>query len=106
MVSFPRSAARRLRLLARKAVAGRPRGPAPPVLVLPGAESLTLAVALDEALVALHIPGPTKLKAPLLLPMSALDAVEGAEDDAVVVECISKEAATIRWTERGLPRSL
>lgn len=75
MLTIPRSAARRLRILARKSINGRPRGQAPSMLAIPAEQGITLAVALEEAFVTLRIPGPTKLKTQMLLPMALLDAV-------------------------------
>ncbi|CAN5597140.1 hypothetical protein BH11PLA2_BH11PLA2_45760 [soil metagenome] len=105
MISFPRSAARRLRLYARKSLAGRPRGPAPPVWICPTADGIMLAVTPEEVTVALHLPGSAKLRTPCPVPMEAFECVEGAGDDPVQVEWTDKDQVTLTWTDRRLPRS-
>ncbi len=105
MFAFPRSAARRLRLLARKSVVGRPRGPAPPVGVYSDRGGITMAVVSADVMVALHLPGAATLKTPFLMPMDALECVEGAGDTAVQCEASGRDHVTLNWTDRGLPRS-
>ncbi len=105
MFAFPRSAARRLRLLARKSVVGRPRGPAPPVGVSPDRGGITMAVASADVTVAQHLPGAATLTTPFQLPMDALECVEGAGDTAVQCAASGSDHVTLNWTDRGLPRS-
>jgi hypothetical protein len=68
MLAFPRSAARAFRTVARKGVAGRPRGPAPPVVLSPVAGTLTFAVHLGEVVVGYRVPITSPDTDRLLLP--------------------------------------
>ncbi|OWK40130.1 hypothetical protein [Fimbriiglobus ruber] len=49
MIVFPRERARSVRALARKCVAGRPRGPAPPVVLESRAGTLSVWVHTADA---------------------------------------------------------
>ncbi|CAN5393504.1 hypothetical protein BH11PLA2_BH11PLA2_23640 [soil metagenome] len=105
MVTFPRSAARRLRLYARNSLAGRPRGPAPPVWICSTTDGIILAVKAEEVIVALHLPGTPEFRSPYAVPMEAFECVEGAGDDPVQVEWSDKDQVTLTWSDRGLPRT-
>ena len=52
MISIPRTTARAVRAVARACVAGRPRGPAPPVVVRRLGGTLTLFARVDGVAVA------------------------------------------------------
>ena len=104
MLSFPRSTARRLRTLARKCTPGRTREPLPTVAIVPNRRGDAMLVEFDEVLLRLQLPKGEGIETPLLLPMEAIEAVEGAGDDNVHVES-SDSTHTLNWTERGLPRS-
>jgi hypothetical protein len=104
MLSFPRSAARRLRTLARKCTPGRIREPLPTVAIVPTRRGAAMLVEFDEVILRLQLPNSECTETPLLLPMEALEAVEGAGDEMVQVES-SDSTLTLNWTERGLPRS-
>ena len=105
MLSFPRSVLRSLRAVRRNCGAGRPRGPAPPVLVIPEAEALTWAMHGDEVVVAYRIPGAQTEVKPFLLPLDQFDTLDGPGDDLVTLNHRDNGWAELRWTEHGLPRT-
>lgn len=104
MLTFPRSAARRIRCLVRKCFMGRPRGPAPPVWIRATTGGVMMVVAVDDVSVGLRFPSATRPETPLLIPMAALEAVEGTNNDPVQIEPQPGQV-TLQWTDRGLPRS-
>lgn len=105
MITFPRSAARRVRLLARKIVPSRSRSSTPPVSILSTSTGIVIAVGSDEAIIAVSVSGLSGLNGSLTLPMAAMEAVEGSDDGLVTVDETSKSRVTVRWYSRGLPRS-
>ena len=105
MLSFPRSVIRSLRAVRRSCGVGRPRGPAPPVLVVPDTEALTWVMPGDEVIVAYRIPGPQTEVKPFLLPLDRFDTLDSTGDDLITLERDHKGWAELRWADRGLPRT-
>jgi len=104
MISFPRAAARAVLAVARHAVVGRLRGPAPPVTLSPADGAVIFSVVLPQLVVQLRVPTDRVGDATIVLPMEALEAVEGTGTDPVTVETKGRRAV-LRWTDRGQPRS-
>ena len=104
MIVIPRGLARSVRVLARKCVSGRPRGPAPPVAFESKAGTLTACVRTTDA-VLVHA-APTRCgDGVLVVPMAVLAAVEGAGDDPVELADAGAPRGEARWADRGVART-
>src|SRR4051794_122177 len=79
MIELSRAAAGRFRAAARRCVVGRPRGPAPPVLVTQTPHALSLFCDWGEVALALALPGATGTSSALTVPGSLLDEIESAK---------------------------
>jgi hypothetical protein len=106
MITIPRRAARRFRAACSKCVSGRPRGPAPPVVLRKDGGRVTLTAAFPEVTLELAVTtSGTTADEVLVVPMAALEAVEGSTDDPAEFALAEKLAGTIRWVESGVSRS-
>jgi len=106
MISIRRSTARSVRAVARACVAGRPRGPAPDVVVRRSGGEVTLFAVVDGVAVAFAAgpqPGPDEAHA---VPMAVLAAAEGGGADPVELSLVAAGRGEARWADRGVPRSL
>ncbi len=106
MISIPRATARAVRAVARACVAGRPRGPAPHVLVRRSGGTLTLVARVDGVAVALAAGPQAGPDETIAVPMAVLAAAEGGGRDAVELTAISAGRGEARWADRGVPRAL
>ncbi len=107
MILFPRAVARDFRLLFARCVAGRPRGPAPPVVIQFKDDVRTLAATTAEGVTLTHTsPAPKEPDDLLVLPASILAEVEGGTDEAVVLDREAKLRGVARWHGGGEPRTL
>ena len=103
MIVITRDLARRFRAVARRCVSGRPRGPAPPVVVQARSGTLTLWTRTGDA--DLTYAGPTDGDDDtVLVPMAVLEAVEGTGPDPVELEVGPQLRGCARWSDRGIPR--
>src|SRR5205823_6044126 len=102
VIVISRGLARSFRALVRKCVSGRPRGPAPAVVLEGKAGTLTVwARTADATLVyAAPTPGGDEL---MVVPMAVLEAAEGGGDDPVELAVGPKLGGTARWAVRGVP---
>ncbi|MBP3957842.1 hypothetical protein J8F10_21525 [Gemmata sp. G18] len=106
MILFTRALARDFRTLFARCVAGRPRGPAPPVVVRITGAVRTLAATTAEGVTLTH--ASTAPKEPddlLVLPASVLAEVEGGADGAVTLDRESKLRGVLRWPGGTGPRT-
>jgi hypothetical protein len=104
MILLTRAVARAFRTLASKCVAGRARGPAPPVVLHQADGVLVVSAAIGE--VVLSWTGPaTGDPVTLTVPMKLLDTVDGPEDDSVAIERDNAGRVVARRTDRGVPRT-
>lgn len=107
MIAITRRAARRFRAACSKCVSGRPRGPAPPVVIRRAGESITLAATFPEVTLELSLPASAGTEDEVLVvPMAALEAVEGNTDERAEFEIAEKLTGTIRWVVSGSARSV
>lgn len=107
MTLFTRSAAQNFRLLIAKCVAGRPRGPAPPVVVQTKGGVRTLAATTPAGVTLAHAsPAPKEHDEVLVLPASVLAEVEGSTDEAVTLDRQTKLRGVVKWHGGGRPRTL
>ena len=100
MIVLPPGLARSFRAVARKCVAGRARGPSPPVVARTGGGRLTLAAAFDGVVLAVEAEVAGAADETVLVPLDLLDEVDA---DASVE--IDGAAGTARWAGRGGPRT-
>lgn len=105
MIVIRRDLARAFRALARMCLAGRPRGPAPPVVCRACAGILTLWARTETAGLAYSTPTPETGEEVLVVPMAVLGAVEGAAADPVELAAGPGLAGTARWAHRGVPQT-
>ncbi len=102
MIVISRGLARGFRSLARKCVTGRPRGPAPPVVLEARDGTLTAWVRTEDA--ALTYTAPSTCGDDLVVvPMAVVEAVEGAGDEPVELVVGPKLTGEARSTDRGVP---
>ena len=105
MLNIPRSMFRSLRLLRRKCVVGRPRGPAPPLQFHCQPKGCILAIHFEEVILTAHIPDASYNFDSFQLPDDILDTIDGPGDEAVTVT-VSKYRVEVHWNDRGQPRAL
>jgi len=107
MIAFPRRLVRRFRAACSKCVAGRPRGPAPPVVLRRAGGRVTLTAAYPEVTLELVVPTPSEINGDevLVVPLAALEAVEAGSDEPAEFEFIDKLTGVARWAASGVPRS-
>jgi hypothetical protein len=105
VIVITRDLARRFRAIARKCVSGRPRGPAPPVVIRARSGTLTLWARAGDA--DLTYAGPTDGGDDIVVvPMSVLEGVEGNSPDPVELSVGPKLRGSARWVRNGLPQTL
>lgn len=106
MTLFTRAVAQRVRLLFARCVAGRPRGPAPPVVIRIRDGTRTLAASTSEGVILTHTaPASEEPDDLLVLPATVLAEVEGGTDEAVTLEREAGLRSTVQW-HAGKPRTL
>ena len=107
MILFTRAVARDFRVLFGRCVAGRPRGPAPPVVIQITDDVRTLAATTAEGVTLTHTsPAPKEADDLLVLPAAVLTEVEGSTDEAVALDRETKLRGVVRWPGGGEPRTL
>ena len=104
MIVIARDVARKFRAVAKKCLAGRPRGPAPLVVCRVRAGTLTLWVRTESARLRYSTACAGK-DTTLVVPVDVLAAIEGATSDPVDVSVDRKLQGTATWTDRGVPQS-
>ena len=104
MIVIRRDLARAFRAVARRCLAGRARGPAPPVVCRAGAGALTLWARTETAGLAYTAPAPEE-EDTLVVPMAVLGAVEGAAPDPVELAVGPHLRGTATWSHRGAPQT-
>lgn len=104
MIVIPRGLARAFRAVARTCVSGRPRGPAPAVVI--EARSGTRTVWTRAGDVVLLVTTPTRAADEVVVvPMAVLDAVEGAGDEPVELCVGPRLRGEAKWADRGVPHT-
>ena len=101
MIAIPRDVARTFRALAKKCLAGRTRGPAPPVVIRVRAGVLTLWSRIESVGLRYSVAAPAAESETLLVPMDLLAAIEGARSDPVSLAVDAKLQGTASWAEGG-----
>src|SRR5262245_21435359 len=107
MLLFTRAVARDFRVLFARCVAGRPRGPAPPILVEVKDGTRTLCSTTADGVTLAHTSAAPKEGDDLLvLPASILTEVEGATDEIVTLDRQPKLQGILSWSSGDKPRTL
>ena len=101
MIVVPRGLARTFRAVARKCGAGRPRGPAPAVVVRAAGRRVTLSARFDGVVLAAEAPTDGAADETVVVPMAVFDAVDA--DGPLEVDGPS---GTAKWDGRAGPRTL
>ncbi len=102
MTLFTRAEARDFRLLLGRCVSGRPRGPAPHVVVRVETGVRTVSSATPGGVALAHAaPAPGEADGVAVLPASVLEEVEGATPEPVTLERGPKLAGVLRWRGDG-----
>ncbi len=104
---FTRVEARDFRALFGRCVAGRPPGPAPPVVIqIKNGSRTVAATTLDGVILTFTAPANKERDDFLVLPTSVLAEVEGSIDETVTLERQSKLLAVVKWQGGHKPRTL
>ena len=106
MLIIPRSMFRLLlRLLRRKCVVGRPRGPAPPLHFHSHPQGWIMAIHFEEVIFTAHVCTTSANFDSFSLPGDILDTIDGPGDEPVRLT-LSKKRVEIHWNDRGVPQLL
>ena len=107
MILFTRVEARDFHTLFTRCVAGRPRGPAPPLVIRYADGKRSVASTTTDGVTLVHtatVPG--ERDDVLVLSGSVLPEVEGGTGEAVTLERQSKLRAVLRWHGGSKPQTL
>src|SRR5690349_6184671 len=105
MIAFPRRVARRFRAACAKCISGRPRGPAPCVVLRQANGRVALTATVPDVTLELSCGTPAPGTEALVVPLAVLDAVGSAAPDLVELEDTGRAKGTARWTDRGTPHT-
>ena len=105
MIAIPRDVARAFPAVAKKCLAGRPRGPAPPVVLRVRAGVLTLWSRIESVGLHYATAAPAAGKELIIVPMDLLAAIEGPRPDLVTLAVDAKLQGTASWTDQGEAKS-
>ena len=107
MILLTRAVARDFRALFARCVAGRPRGPAPPVVIQVKGGTRTLAATTAAGVTLTHTSPALKESDDLLvLPAAVLAEVEGGTEETVTLDRSSKLRGVVKWPGGSKPRTL
>jgi hypothetical protein len=107
MILFTRAVAQNFRLLFGRCVAGRPRGPAPPVVVqVRDGQKAVAATTHEGVTLTYNSSAPKEPDDLLVLPAAVLAEVEGGTDEPVTLDRPSKLRGVVRWHGGAKPQSL
>ncbi len=105
MIAFPRRAAQRFRAACAKCTSGRPRGPAPCVVIRRAAGRVTLTATFPEVTLELACAAPPARgrSEVLVVPMTALEAVASASDEPAEFDAGDTLEGVASWAGPGGP---
>lgn len=107
MILFTRAVAQNFRVLFARCVAGRPRGPAPPVVIhIRAGTRIVAATTIDGVTLTHHASADKEGDDLIVLPATVLAEVEGGTDEAVTLDRPSKLRGVVRWPGGDKPRAL
>ena len=103
MIAFPRRLARRFRAACAKCTSGRPRGPAPCVVIRQANGRVTLTATFPEVTLELGYGTSARSRAEVLVvPMTALEAVAANADEPVAFDAGDRLEGVARWGADGV----
>jgi len=108
MIAFPRRVARRFRAACARCTSGRPRGPAPCVVLRQADGRVTLTATFPEVTLELAYaapPAPGRAEV-LIVPLTALETVGASSDEAVEFDAGEGLTGGARWAGPGGPGSV
>ena len=109
MIAFPRRVARRFRAACAKCTSGRPRGPAPPVVLRQARGRVTLTATFPDVTLELACgittSVPDRIEV-LVVPMAALEAVGANSDEPVEFDVGEGLVGVARWVGHDGPGSI
>jgi hypothetical protein len=107
MILFTRTVAQNFRALFARCVAGRPRGPAPPVIIQIRDDTRAVAATTPDGVTLTHTaPADRESDDLVVLPAAVLAEVEGGTDEVVALDRPSKLRGVVRWHGGAKPRTL
>ncbi|MBA4191990.1 MAG: hypothetical protein C0467_28760 [Planctomycetaceae bacterium] len=107
MILFTHAEARDFRVLFARCVAGRPRGPAPPLLIRFAGNTRALCCTTNDGVILMHSSSVEGEHDELLvLPGSSLSEIEGSTDEGVQLDRQSKLRGALHWHTGTKPRKL
>ncbi len=106
MILFTRVEARNFHALFARCIAGRPRGPAPPIVIRFAQGTRTLTGTTGDGVMLMHTVPSDECDDLLVLPGSILPEVEGSTDEGVTLDRQSKLRGLIHWQGGSKPRKL
>ncbi len=107
MIAFPRRVARRFRAACAKCVSGRPRGPAPCVVIRHANGRVTLTATFPEVTLELAYTTSARSRAEVLVvPMTSLETVAANSDEPVEFDAGENLNGVARWGRVGAAGSV
>ena len=106
MILFTRVEARDFHALFARCMSGRPRGPAPPIVIRFVRGTRTLTCTTGDGVMLVHTVASDECDDLLVLPGSILVEVEGTSDEGVKLERLSKLRGAIHWYGGSKPCKL
>jgi len=108
MIAFPRRVARRFRAACARCTSGRPRGPAPCVVIRQADGRVTLTATFPEVTLELNCAAPpARGRAEVLVvPLTALETVGANSDESVEFDAGEGLSGVARWVAPGGPGSV
>jgi hypothetical protein len=104
VIVIPRGLARSFRALLRKCVSGRPRGPAPAVVLERQSGTLSVWAKTDDAVLSYSAPS-TSADERMVVPMAVLDAASASGTEPVELHVGPKLKGEARWSDHGFPKT-
>src|SRR5215212_10187580 len=99
MIAITRRTLRRFRAACARCVAGRIRGPAPPVVIRQGKGRVTLTATFPEVTLELGCGTSATASEVLVVPLAALDELGAAAVDLVELESTGMLKGAASWEE-------
>lgn len=107
MILFTRAVAGDFCALLARCAAGRPRGPAPPVVVRIRDDTRTVAAATPDGVTLTHTsPADKESDDLLVLPATVLAEVASDTDEVVALDRQTKLRGVVRWHGGTQPRTM
>jgi hypothetical protein len=105
MIAITRRTLRRFRAACARCVAGRIRGPSPPVVIRQGKGRVALTATFPEVTLELGCGTSATSSEVLVVPMAVLDELGAVTADLVELEAAGTVKGTARWEEGGKPKT-